>query len=142
MATSRDHEDQPEEDLSAYVDAYFSTYGGLETNEEVLALKRQLKEIDTSVGKLKGEMSYLRAELELLSDAQPSRVERSIAIALFSQSEERSSEQRLINIVNQHFELSCARSILIAHASRLSSCVRGASAQEMNKLSESHQSFQ
>ena len=35
----------------------------------------------------------------LLSDAQPSRVARSIALS--PRSEERSSEQRLINIVNQ-----------------------------------------
>ena len=42
----------------------------------------------------------------LLSDAQPSRVARSIALSPPSRSEERSSEQRWINIVNQHLNQS------------------------------------
>ena len=69
MATSRDHEDQPEEDLSACGEGHFSTYGGLGTNEDVLALKRQLNELDASIGNLKGEMSDLRAELEGIDEA-------------------------------------------------------------------------
>ena len=49
MATSRDHEDQPEEDFSADGEAYFSTYGGLGTNEEVLEQNDQLTNQHVSI---------------------------------------------------------------------------------------------
>ena len=48
--------------------------------------------------------------LQLLSDAQPSRVACSIA---FLRSEERSSEQRWINIVNQRVQMKTNLNVLL-----------------------------